>query len=78
MSAPVSVDRLRVSLGLGRRVSIPAWTVDSGRPGPVFLLTAAQHGNEVQGSEAIRLFVEFAAEHLAKGTVHAVPTATCP
>jgi len=78
MSDRTSVTRLRVSLGLGRRVSIPAWTVDSGEPGPILLLTAAQHGNEVQGSEAIHQFVDYAAKHLAKGIVHAVPMANLP
>ena len=42
------------------------------------LLTAAQHGNEVQGSEVIRRFVEIASDRGIKGKVCAVPFANLP
>lgn len=69
------LQQLRVSLGIARSVTIPAWTVDSGVPGPYLLAVAAQHGNEVQGSEAIRRFVEIVERDLTAGRVAAVPFA---
>ena len=57
---------------------IPAWILDSRKPGPCFLVLAAQHGNEVQGSETIRRFVEIASKSLAAGRVIAVPFANLP
>ena len=39
------------------------------------LITCAQHGNEVQGCEAMRRFVPLAARDLAKGTISIVPFA---
>jgi predicted deacylase len=62
-------------LGDGRRVTLPAWVVDSGEPGPSLLLLAAQHGNEVQGIETIRRFVDMAARSRMRGRMFAVPFA---
>jgi hypothetical protein len=62
-------------LQAGRRTAISAWTVDSGRPGPALFLLAAQHGNEIQGAEAIRRFVGLAARQLIRGRLFAVPFA---
>lgn len=54
---------------------IPYWEVASGREGPRLLITCAQHGNEVQGSEAVRRFLPTAASDLARGSIVIVPFA---
>jgi len=76
--AGVKVRKTTATLRSDKKVAIPAWVVDSGRPGPVFLLTAAQHGNEVQGCEAMRRFVDMAREDIKAGKVIAVPFANPP
>ena len=78
MRASRTVRRIRATLRSGRRVMIPAWVLDTGRAGPRLLLTAAQHGNEVQGSEVIRRFVEIAAREMVAGQVFALPFANPP
>ncbi len=70
--------RLTAPLRSGETVSIPVWTVDSNRPGPMLLLLAAQHGNEVQGGEAIRQFVGLVSRRRMLGKVFAVPFANLP
>ena len=59
----------------GERVRIPYWQVDSNVDGPAFMVLSCQHGNEVNGSEAIRRFVEIARNELQSGTIFAVPFA---
>ena len=78
MTARLSVRRIKVDLRDKTQVTIPAWVLDSGKPGPGLLLTAAQHGNEVQGTEAIRRFVEQARTRLKCGRVFAVPMVNLP
>ena len=75
MAVKSKVRRIQATLRSGKRLRIPAWELETGRAGPCLLLIAAQHGNEVQGSEAIRRFVDLAKERLAKGRVIAVPFA---
>ena len=76
--SPVETHQIKVRLGLLKRTVIPVWTLDSGQPGPFLLLVAAQHGNEVQGSEIIRRFVDVSQQELAKGGFAAVPFANPP
>lgn len=78
MSLKLRTRRLRAELRSGEQAMIPAWIADSGKPGPVLLLTAAQHGNEVQGAEVIRRFMELAETRLKWGKVFAVPFANPP
>ena len=78
MSVDVKVRKVCATLRSGRRVAIPAWVVDSRRPGPCLLLTAAQHGNEVQGAEAIRRLVALARQSAMRGKIVAVPFANLP
>ena len=77
---PISLKtrRIKAELRKGQTVVIPAWVVDSRKAGPCLLLTAAQHGNEVQGAEAIRRFVELAKLKLRRGKVVAVPMVNLP
>jgi len=72
------MEELHVRLGVARRLAVPAWTVESRTDGPALLLTAAQHGNEVQGAEVIRRFVERAAQELVRGRVFGVPFTNLP
>ena len=78
MPANIKFRKIRVDLCRGKKVTIPAWGVDSGKPGPCLLLTAAQHGNEVQGAETIRRFVDEARTKLVCGKVFAVPMVNIP
>ena len=78
MGAKMTLRKIRATLRSGKRLTIPAWVLDSGKAGPCFLVTAAQHGNEVQGSEAIRRFVEIASKRMVAGEVIAVPFANLP
>ena len=49
------------------------WDIDSGKKGPCLLVTAALHGNEVQGSEVIRRFCLVAEKKIVKGRFLLVP-----
>jgi uncharacterized protein len=78
VAVKLTTRRIRANLRNDRHVTIPAWVLDSGRPGPALLLTAAQHGNEVQGSEVIRRFVDLARTRLRCGKVFAIPMVNLP
>ncbi len=54
------------------------WEIDSGKEGPVLLITAALHGIEVQGSEVIRRFCPIAEKKILKGRMILVPFANPP
>lgn len=68
-----SLEKLPVSIRGREKFQVAWWNIDSGRPGPCLLVTAAMHGNEVQGSEAVRLFRLLAEEHLVAGRLVLVP-----
>jgi len=78
MAIELKTRRIRAELRGDEKVTIPAWVVESGKPGPALLLTAAQHGNEVQGTEVIRRFVDLASTKLVCGKVFAVPMVNLP
>ena len=78
MGVDRQVEHVEASLGSGEVITIPAWVLDSGTPGPCLLLTAAQHGNEVQGTEAIRRFIELCEAGMSRGKVVAVPMVNLP
>lgn len=73
--AEVTVGRVVAQLPTFGEVAVPYWEVTSGQPGPRFLVLAAQHGCEVQGSEACRRLVALAAGELVKGSLLVVPMA---
>lgn len=73
-----TLDHAVAALTDGSKVRIPFWHIDSGRPGEKFMVLAAQHGNEVQGCEAIRRFKEVCERELVAGSVHLVPFANLP
>jgi predicted deacylase len=70
----VTVDHAVATLQDGSSLAVPFWRIESGRDGPSLVLIAAQHGNEVIGSEVARRFHEVCAHHLEAGTVWLVPT----
>lgn len=72
MSA-AALDYVETALHDGRRLRTPFWRIDSDRDGPTLLVVAAQHGNEVQGSEVIRRLAAICAEDLVAGTMLLVP-----
>src|SRR5690554_6845552 len=65
----VTINYADATLEDGRIISILFWRVDSGRDGPSLALVAAQHGNEVQGSEVARRFQQVCATQLVAGSV---------
>ncbi len=67
-----------VSDGLGNPISIPLIIARGSQPGPVLGLTAAVHGNELNGIPVIqRLFTEIDPDEL-KGTIVGVPVVNVP
>lgn len=75
MSAKVDLKYLELRLRGGKTCRTPYWVIDSGAAGPGLLVTAAMHGNEVQGSEAIRLFANEAPARLVRGKLILMPFA---
>jgi predicted deacylase len=71
--AEVSVLSVTAELEAGGEVRVPYWEATSGRPGPRLLVVAAQHGCEVQGSEACRRLIAQAAGELRQGSLVVVP-----
>jgi len=69
----VELKHVEVEKTGGETYRVPYWDVQSGRPGPRVLVTAAMHGNEVQGCEVIRQFLEGAGRELACGSCLLVP-----
>ena len=62
----------------GGETRVPYWHLRSGRPGEVFAVTAAQHGNEIQGCEVVRAFREVCERDLVHGEVILVPFTNLP
>ena len=72
------VRHVEADLGYAGQVRIPYWELDSGSPGPCVLIAAAQHGNEVQGAEAMRRALPDVQAHLRRGRCLMVPFANLP
>jgi uncharacterized protein len=62
------VSHIETSLADGTRYRVPYWDVRSGRPGPCVLVTAALHGNELQGGEVLRRLLPELRGQLAAGS----------
>ncbi|MCA9520709.1 MAG: succinylglutamate desuccinylase/aspartoacylase family protein [Myxococcales bacterium] len=76
-----AVHRLRIALvqnALGRQVRVPAIVVKGERPGPVFGITSALHGNEVNGIAMIHRLLETFTPADLRGTVVAIPITNIP
>ncbi len=74
----LQVRTIRVELNHGNNIQVPYWELDSGKPGPRVLMTAAFHGNELQGIEVIRRFAPFAAENIVRGSCLFLPLGNLP
>ena len=78
---PGEVTRLLVELvddGLGRPIRVPVLVARGARPGPVFGLTAALHGNEINGIPVLqRLFAGLDPQRI-RGTVVGVLVVNVP
>ena len=76
------VHRIRVELmrdGAGNRMSVPVLLARSDEPGPVVGITAAVHGNELNGIPvAQRIFRSEPVSFLQKGAIVAVPIVNGP
>ncbi len=71
----VVLDYAKTTLEDGSVVSTPFWRIDSGNKGPALALIAAQHGNEVQGTEVARRFKEVCERQIVAGSVWILPMA---
>ncbi len=74
----VTVDHAVAILGDGSTLATPFWRIESGKDGPSLLLLAAQHGNEVHGTEVARRLKDVCARQLVAGSVWLVPMANLP
>jgi predicted deacylase len=75
------ITRLLVNMvanGIGSPIQLPVMVANGKKPGPVLGITAAIHGNELNGIPIIqRLFQEIKINHLA-GSIVAVPVLNIP
>jgi len=75
------VSRLRVTMvtnALGQLLSLPVIVIKGKKPGPVLGITAAVHGDELNGLQTIhRVLQEISVTHLS-GTIVAVPVVNLP
>jgi uncharacterized protein len=74
----IKVDQAVAVLEDGSSLATPYWMIDSGTDGPSLALIAAQHGNEVQGTEVARRFKKICAERLEAGRVWLIPMSNLP
>ena len=72
------VQHVHTRLGDGSALSTPWWEIDSGADGPVLLIIAAQHGNEVQGTEILRRFAPICASGIVRGRAILLPFGNIP
>ncbi len=73
--AKAKTKKIHVTLKNGTSFDISYWDIDSGKEGPCLLITAAFHGNEVQGSEVMRRFTPIAEKSIVKGRMILIPFA---
>lgn len=80
--APDSIQRVRVSMtenATGNETLVPVMVMRGEEPGPVVGVTAAIHGNELNGIIVVhRLFEELGKQRLLKGAVVGVPLLNVP
>ncbi len=77
MAAKSIVHTVTAQLSTGE-VVIPYWSVTADRPGPTLLVSAALHGNEVQGGEVIRRLRAIALEQMTGGRLLLAPLMNLP
>ena len=69
----VEVKYVEAALTTGKTYRVPYWRIRTGKRGPHVLITAAQHGNEVQGAEVLRRVLPVVRRELTKGSCSFVP-----
>ncbi len=74
----VVLDHAIATLEDGSTLATPFWRVESGKEGPSLLLLAAQHGNEIHGTEVARRLKDVCARQLVAGSAWLVPMANLP
>ncbi len=75
------LSRARISMcenGLGQPILMPLMVARGHKPGPVVGLTAAMHGNELNGVRVIQALLKSIDVHTMAGTVIAVPVVNVP
>ncbi len=78
MAATCELGTITASRRDGAEVRVPYWHLQSGQPGEVLAVTAAQHGNEVQGCEVVRAFRKVCERDLLRGEVYLIPFTNLP
>ncbi|MBD3292374.1 MAG: hypothetical protein GF393_05585, partial [Armatimonadia bacterium] len=78
MSAGMTLRHVETALTDGETLRTPWWEIDSGAEGPTLMVIAAQHGNEVQGTEVIRRFAAICAQEMISGRALLVPFGNLP
>ena len=73
--ATAQLKHLPVTLTDGDDYEVAYWQVESGKPGPSVLVTAALHAHELHGSEIIREFLPLAEAELQQGRCMLMPFA---
>lgn len=71
----LSLQHITAHLADETEYHIAYWEARSGKAGPRVLVTAAMHGNELQGAEMLRRFVESSVPSLLRGSCALVPLA---
>ena len=78
---PGRIHRLNVQLihdGLGRAIEVPVLVARGAKPGPTFGLTAALHGNELNGIPAMHRIIRMLEPRHLRGTIVAVTVVNVP
>lgn len=78
MAVECTLSHVEATLAGGQTLRLPYWHLRSGRPGECLLLTAAQHGIEMQGCEILRRFQRLCLTHLTRGEVYLFPFTNLP
>jgi len=78
---PGSINKVRLSMagnGMGGLISIPIMILRGAEPGPVVGLTAAVHGNELNGVRVVQKIIGHVNPEHLKGTIICVPVVNVP
>ncbi len=77
MAVQCTVETVTARLSSGE-IRIPYWSLVADADGPTLLVTAALHGNEVQGAAVMRLLRETALREMTRGRLLLAPMANLP
>ena len=77
---PGSRKRLRLDIGRsfsGAHIHLPLMVWRAAEPGPTVAITAAVHGDEINGTGVIRRLIQEKAIELKRGALILCPSSTC-